>query len=177
MEILDLVAQICGIVGFILSVFSFQAKKNKNFFIFQGIGGLFFFLNFIFIGAISAALFNVVNLLRGFLLSKNDKKIFKLAIIEISFAACFIFSLTTMLDNPLQIFLSALTWFALAAMTVFMWKGNGKHIRYFQFFFVSPAWLIHIVFNFTLGGILCEAFNMLSVIVSFIRYGKDGFEK
>ena len=28
-----------------------------------------------------------------------------------------------------------------------------------------------------LGGILCEVFNITSVIISVIRFGKDGFEK
>lgn len=28
-----------------------------------------------------------------------------------------------------------------------------------------------------IGGILCEVFCLSSIIISFIRYGKDGFEK
>jgi hypothetical protein len=28
-----------------------------------------------------------------------------------------------------------------------------------------------------MGGILCEVFNMLSVIVSFIRFHKTGYDK
>lgn len=174
---LNLMAQVCGIGGFLFAVLSFQTKKNRSFFIFQGLSGLMFFLNFFFIGAVSAALFNFVNLIRGALFSKNDGKKYKLIIIETLYTACFIFSLTKNIGDPMQIFLSALTFVALFAMSIFMSGGNGKNIRYFQFLFVSPAWLIHNLINFSLGGILCEIFNMLSVIVSFIRYGRDGFEK
>lgn len=174
---LNLIAQICGIGGFLFAVFSFQTKKNRSFFIFQGISGFMFFLNFLFIGAVSATLFNFVNLIRGVFFSKNDGKRYKLIIIEALYTACFIFSITKNIGDPMQIFLSALTFIALLVMSIFMSGGNGKNIRYFQFLFVSPVWLIHNLVNFSLGGILCEAFNMLSVVVSFIRYGRDGFEK
>lgn len=176
MDFLKTVAQIFGICGLLFTVISYQERNNKRFFIKQGIAGLMFFVNFMLIGAFSGALFNLVNLVRGTLLSKNDKKPWRLILIEVLYTACFLFSIMLTLDKPFQIFLSALTYFTLVLMTVFMWKGNGKHIRYFQLAAVSPSWLIHNMFNFSLGGILCEIFCMISVIVSFVRYRKDGFE-
>ena len=134
-------------------------------------------MNFILIGAISAALFNITNLVRGALFSKNDKKRWKLIVILSMYSLCFVFALTKILNYPLQIFLSVLTCLALEIMSVLMWQGNGKRIRYGQFFIVSPSWIIHNIFNFSLGGILCEVFTMISVVISFIRYGKVGFEK
>lgn len=173
----EIIAQLFGIAGFLLAAYSFQIKDNKKFFIFQGLSGLMFFLNFSFIGAVSAALFNLTNLVRGTLFSKNNRKLWKLLITELLYTVCFVFSLTLIADEPFQIFLSSLTFTALILTSIFMWKGSGKHIRYFQLFFTSPAWLIHNIFNFTLGGIICEVLNMTSVIISFIRFGKDGFEK
>ena len=58
-------------------------------------------------------------------------------------------------------------------MTLLMWGGNGKYIRYGQLFASSPSWLVHNIINFSLGGIIGEIFTMCSVIVSFIRFGKD----
>ena len=75
-----------------------------------------------------------------------------------------------------MIFIASLPYVTLVIMSVFMWRANGKHIRYFQVTLMSPAWIVHNIFNFSLGGILCESFNMISTIISFIRYGKDGFE-
>ena len=174
---IEIVAQAFGIIGLLITALSFQEKNNKRFFVEQGIAGLMFFMNFVLIGAVAAALFNLTNLVRGTMFSKVKGKVQHLVIIEALYTACFVFSLTQIWGNPFQIFLSALPFVTLLLMTVLMWLGNGKYIRYAQFLLSSPAWLIHNFFNFSLGGILCEIFTMVSVIVSFIRYGKDGFEK
>jgi hypothetical protein len=54
--------------------------------------------------------------------------------------------------------------------TLAMWSRNGKTIRVLQLFCVSPLWLIHNIFVFSIGGILCEVFNLGSIIVSLIRF-------
>lgn len=177
METIEIIAQIFGIFGLILSALSYQEKNNKKFFIEQGLAGLMFFINFLLVGAISAALFNITNLVRGALFSRKEKKKWQLSMIIAIYTACFIFSLSLIIGNPFQIFLSSLTYITLQMMTVLMWLGNGKHIRVGQFFASSPSWIIHNIFNFSLGGILCEVFTMSSVVISFIRFGKDGFEK
>jgi len=65
----------------------------------------------------------------------------------------------------------------LAASYSLMFK-SGTFIRNMRFFFVSPVWLINnTVMCFTVGGIICEIITMISVIVSFIRYRKTGFEE
>ena len=184
METQEIIGQACGIVGLLLAVYSFQEKSNTRFFIFQALTSLMFFLNFWLIGAISGALFNIASLIRGLLLAKNGKRVWKLVFIEAMLTACFVYSLMQIVQEEgfalatgwLGILLSGLTFVSLLTITVFMWRGNGKHIRYVQFFFNSPAWILYNSFNFTLGGIICEAFNMISIIVSFIRYGKNGFE-
>lgn len=177
MKTIEIIAQGFGILGLIFSALSFQEKDNKKLFIMQGIAGLMFFANFILIGAISAALFNLTNLVRGTLFSRNNHKPWQLILISGLYTVCFGIALVTIIGDAFQIFLSALTYSTLMLMTVLMWKGNGKHIRYGQFFASSPSWIIHNIFNFSLGGILCEIFMMSSVIISFIRFGKDGFEK
>jgi len=177
MEFIEIAAQFFGILGLIFSALSYQEKNNKRYFIKQGLAGLMFFVNFILIGAVSAALFNLTNLVRGTLFSKKEHKLWQLITVVGLYTVCFGFSLSLIITNPFQIFLSAITYLTLELMTVLMWKGNGKHIRYGQLFASSPSWIVHNIFNFSLGGILCEIFMMVSVIISFIRFGKDGFEK
>lgn len=176
MDVKDIIAQGFGIAGLVIIVSSFQCKKNKNFFLMQGTGSLMFFVNFILIGAYAGALFNLTNLVRGLLFSKNSKKVWKLALVLCLYTICYIFSVALIWGDGFMVFISTLPYVALIIMSVLMWIGNGKHIRYFQFWLMSPSWIVHNIFNFTLGGILCEIFNMVSVVVSFIRYGKDGFE-
>ena len=168
MNPIDIIAQALGIVGLVIIVLSFQFKKNSHFFLLQGTGGFMFFLNFILIGAWGGALFNLCNLLRGLLFLKDAKKPWKLCVVELSYVVCFVVSV--ILDHSLaQILLVALPCAALLVMSVFMWKGNSEHIRWCQITCSSPAWIVHNIFNFSLGGLLCECFNMVSSIVYLIR--------
>ena len=135
-----------------------------------------FFLNFLLIAAYAGALFNLTNLVRGLLFSKEDKKLWKLITVVLLYTVCFVFSVTLIWGNWFMIFISALPYVTLVIMSVLMWKGNGKHIRIFQVSLMSPAWIVHNIFNFSLGGILCESFNMISSVIALIRYRKSGFE-
>ena len=173
----EIIGQIFGIVGLCIIVSSFQCKKNKNFFLLQAIGSFAFVMNFLLINAYAGALFNLTNLVRGFLFSKEDHKKWKLALLITLYTICFAFSSFLVWGDWFMIFIASLPYITLVFMTVFMWQADGKRIRYFQVSFMSPAWIVHNIFNFSLGGILCESFSMVSTIISFIRYGKDGFEK
>ncbi len=172
----EILAQIFGLIGLVIIVSSFQCKKNKRFFLLQGIGGLMFFLNFLLIAAFAGALFNLTNLIRGLLFSKEDKKPWKLIAVILLYTACFVFSVVFIWGDWFMIFISALPYVTLVIMSVLMWKGNGKHMRIFQVGLMSPAWIVHNIFNFSLGGILCESFNMVSSVIALVRYRKSGFE-
>ncbi len=177
MTVKEIIAQALGIIGMIIFIFSFQVKENKKLVLTQGIGGFMFFLNFMLIGAVAGALLNLCVTVRGILLMKNPKKVWKIAVIELLLLGSTILSVLTNWGNWLQIALAVLVYIGLAFISFFMWKDNGKQIRICQVAITSPAWLIHNVFNFSIGGLICETFNIISVIISFIRYGKDGFEE
>ena len=173
MDFRDLVAQFFGLIGLVIIVMSFQCKKNRNFFLLQGIGSFMFFINFILINAFAGALFNLTNLFRGLLFSKEDKKLWKLITVIACYTACFVFSAGLIWGDWFMIFISALPYVTLVIMSVLMWKDDGKKIRYFQICALSPSWLIHNIFNFTLGGILAEVFNIVSAVVSLIRFKEN----
>ncbi len=168
----DIIPQILGIFGLVIIVLSFQCKENKNFFLMQGFGSFFFFLNFILIGAYGGAFFNLSNLVRGLLFLKNPKKIWKLLAVEAVYIFCLIFSI--FLDHSAkQIILTLIPFSALIIMSVFMWIGNSKHIRYFQIAYMSPSWIVYNCFNLSIGGIICESFNMVSSALYLIRLKKQ----
>ncbi len=168
----DIIAQGFGIIGLVIIVLSFQCKRNSIFFLMQGLGSLMFVVNFGLIKAWGGALFNLCNLLRGSLFSVNSKKAWKLAVVEAAYAVSFAFSVY--LDHSVrQVILVALPCIALLANSVFMWIGNPKHIRYCQIAFASPAWIIHNIFNLSIGGLLCESFNMVSSAIYLIRTRAD----
>ncbi len=173
MDKIQIIAQIFGILGFIVIVASFQFKDNKRFFIFQGLGSLFFFLNFIMIGAIAGAFFNFTNFIRGILFMKDREKKWKLICVNSLYTACFLFAMFGTKGDFFQIILSAIPYVALMFMSICMYKGNATNIRISQIVYMSPAWIIHNIFNFTLGGILCESFNIISSIISLIKIKKN----
>ena len=169
---IDIIAQALGLVGLVIIVLSFQCKSNRNFFLMQGTGSFMFFLNFILIGAVGGALFNLANLVRGLLFSKDGEKPWKLKVVLLLYTVCFLISLY--MDHSLkQIVLVFLPYSALMIMSVLMNKGNAITIRKFQIAFMSPAWIIHNIFNFSLGGIICETFNMVSSFI-FLQRKKLG---
>ena len=168
----DFIVQALSVVGLIIIVLSFQCKKNSLFFLMQGMGSFVFFLHFIMMSAYGGALFNLTNLLRGLLFMKDGKKKWKLAVVEIAYTACFAFSVY-MNHGLWDIILVALPFSALLICSVLMWLGNAKHIRYFQIAYMSPTWIVHNIFNFSLGGLICECFNMVSSIIFCIRTRKS----
>lgn len=170
MEIKEIIGQIFGIFGLVLFVLSFQCKTSKKLVFVQGLGGLMFFINFLLIEAYGGALFNLTILIRGLLYTKKDGKRWKPILVEILFTAAYIYSLTLIHGDVLQIVLTTLPYVSLLVMSILMWKEKGKQIRIFQIAALSPAWLIHNIFNFTLGGILAETFNMVSAVVSLVRF-------
>lgn len=173
MSAVDIIAQVFGILGLIVIVSSFQFKDNKTFFMMQGAGSMFFFINFFMIGAYAGAFFNLTNLVRGLLFMKDREKPWKTILIQSLYTGCFLFSVFLTKGDYFQIFLSALPFVALLCMTVCMKKGNPTYIRVSQICYMSPAWIVHNIFNFSLGGLICEIINMISSLVALIRYKKS----
>lgn len=170
--------QAIGIFGMISAMISYQCKTNRNYFVWQGISAIFFSLQFVLMGAWAGLLFNAFNIIRALVyrLSKNSRSIWTIGIFETYIAAATLIS----------IFLLKETWWlvvfvciAQAAGTFTMWTRNGKIIRLSQLFVISPLWLLYdaLIPIPSIGGVLCEIFNISSVIVSFVRFRKTGFDK
>lgn len=166
-----IIAQVLGILGTIFAFISFQLKENKKFFILQSLSGCMFALNFLLLGAYTGCLLNFINIFRGAVMvgGKKTNKPYWLFITLGLYTIATIFTYTNIFSI-----------IALAAQlvgTLAMWSRNGKTIRILQLFCVSPLWLVHNIFVFSIGGIICEVFNIGSIIVSLIRFGASGFEK
>ena len=167
----DIIAQAFGIIGMIIIISSFQCRSNKIFFLMQGVGGSMFVINFLLIGAFGGALFNFANLVRGILFSKDSHKKWKLVTVEALYTVCFIVS-CLLNSDPWQILLTAIPCVGLLIISVVMWQGEPRKIRILQIACSSPAWIVHNIFNFSLGGLICESFNMVSSAIFLIREKK-----
>ena len=70
---MDLLAQLIGILACVSIVYSYQCRKNKYLFLFQGIGAVGFAVNFLMLGALSSSFMNMAAILRMFILYHGDK--------------------------------------------------------------------------------------------------------
>lgn len=160
---MELFAQIMGIVAATIAILSFQVKNNVGFYAMQGVSGFFFAVNFFILGSYTSAVFNLFNVVRGlgFTFEKNEKPYITLWGMNIIYIV--ITALTY--SGPLSIMLCA----AQIIADFGMWTRSASKMRIVQFLLVSPMWLANNIIVGSVGAIICEAFNMCSIIVFFIR--------
>lgn len=173
-----IIGQIFGIAGMLMTIFSMQCRSNQNFFRCQTAGGVLFMISFMLLGAWSGAIMNVFGILRPELFRRE-----KIAASKWTLPGLLIFLLMLSLllifvwkENP---FLVLLVFIAQGAGTCAMATQNGKLIRLGQLYIVSPLWLTYniLVPIPSIGGIITETFNIISVLVALFRYRKTGFTK
>ena len=172
-----IIAQTLGIFGMLAAIISYQCKKNKNYFIFQGLSGAFFSAQFILIGAWAGLIFNAYNIVRAVAYqSKKAKSVACVTLLECLVVTAALLSIFVFKEAW---WLVSFTLIAQATGTFAMWTRDGKKIRISQMAVVSPFWLLYdlLIPVPSIGGILCEVFNMASVVISFIRFKKTGFDK
>lgn len=164
---LALFAQILGIIGMVINILSMQCKKTKGVFTMLLFGASFFAANYFLLGSYAGALMNVYAVFRSFylLLDKRPRKRSQLIVLMstlVAFSAVGFY-----FDGPIAL----ITLVAMVVANVGMWLRNGAKLRILQLCVVSPLWLINNFIVFTIGGIICEVFVIVSVLVSIARYG------
>jgi hypothetical protein len=173
----NIIAQTLGILGMLAAMISYQCKKNKNYFIFQGLSGAFFSAQFILIGAWAGLIFNAYNIVRALAYqSKKAKSV--VCVMSLEFLVVIAAAMSVLVFKEAW-WLVSFTLIAQVTGTFAMWTRDGKKIRISQMAVVSPFWLLYdiLIPVPSIGGVLCEVFNMASVIISFIRFKKTGFDK
>ena len=168
--------QLIGYVGTACALTSYQCKKNRNYYLFQTGCGIAFAVQFTILGSWAGMLLNIFSIMRGIIFALGDKckKLAYLLLMEFCFTA-------SCIAAPLffgeKWWIAVLLFIAQGGGTLAMWTRDGKIIRKTQLFCISPLWIVNNVYYASIGGVVCEVFNILSVIVSFIRFRKTGYDK
>lgn len=165
-----------GYVGMVCALLSYQFRKNKTYFLFQTGCAIAFSLQFILLHSWAAMLMNVFSVLRGLIFAAGDrckKPLFHI-LMQILFAGS---CLASFLFFEERWWIALLLAVAQCGGTLVMWGRDGKQIRLAQFFMISPIWIANNVYYGSVGGIVCEVFNMTSVLISFIRFRRTGYDK
>lgn len=168
--------QLIGYVGTACALISYQCKRNRSYFLMQMGCAVAFTLQFALLSSWAGMLINLFSILRGVIFALGDrcKRTGYLILIEVCFAAACIASV---------ILFGEVWWIALILFiaqgggTLAMWSRDGRVIRRAQLFVISPLWIVNNIFYSSIGGVVCELFNIASVLVSFLRFSKDGFDK
>ena len=170
-EITGLLAQAVSVAATAVQIGSYQVKSNKGLFIAQGIAGFLFSVSFFLLGAYTAAIINLMNILRSVLMTYGERH--RRIIIPIAMCAVYTVAVAFTYESWFSLLLLAVQ----IGGTVSMWTADGAIIRVYQLFVCSPVWLINNVIAFSIGGIITEVFSIVSVIVSIIRYGIEGLRR
>ena len=168
--------QLIGYVGTACALLSFQCKKNKNYFLLQMGCAIAFTVQFLLLSSWAAMLTNLFSIVRGVIFALGDKC--KHPAYLVLMQTCFLGSaLSATLFFDEKWWIAVLLFTAQFTGTLAMWSRNGRIIRLTQLCIGSPLWIVNNVYYLSIGGVVCECFNICSVIVSFIRFKKTGFDK
>lgn len=170
------IIQAFGILGMVMNVVSYQAKKQKNIILIQMFGSLLFVINMFLLNAIMGGLLNLIGVVRAIVYYNKHKvknikmcnAIFIFLYILSYFATFFVFHKELTAFNLIAEILPLI---AMITVTISFSKNSAEDIRYMTFI-SSPLWLIYNCLNFSIGGILCELFSLTSVVTATIRLKK-----
>lgn len=168
-----IIIQAFGIMGMIMNVVSYQAKKQKNIILIQLLGSLFFVINMFLLDAYMGGLLNLIGVIRAIVYyNKNKVKNIKLCNGIFIFLYILSYFLTFFVfgkePTPFNTVAEMLPLIAMITATIAFSKKSADDIRRMTFI-SSPLWLIYNCLNFSIGGILCELFSLTSVVTSMIR--------
>ena len=167
-DIFELLGQILSIIAMGLTIFSFQMKKRKQILIFQTVGTGFFLASFLLLGSWTAACLNVVFLARNIIFYfGEDKKWAKHPIWLPVILAAVIGAGALGYVSPLDLLPIIGSIFG----TVATYMKNENTFRLLKLG-DSPLWLAYNAVIPSIGGVICEVFNIISIIVALIRYRK-----
>lgn len=166
---MELAAQVIGILAMTVNILVVQFKKPQHIFLCRAASSFLWALNMLLLGSPTGAVLNVINIVRSLFLlgKKTSEKPF----LYITMGLYALSGLLTMeYSLSIMALLSVLIILSQCIDTVAMWSKNPTYIRYSQLFAISPVWLVHNIYVFSIGGILAESFAIVSAIIALIRF-------
>ena len=177
MEPMELIAQGIGIIAMTFNILSYQGKTKRTVILMQLIGTFLFTLNFALLGATIGALMNGIGFIRAIIFVNKDKFHAE----RIGWLIGFLIVFTLMYPVTFLVFdkeptlrnfiLELLPVIGMCTGTVGYYMKEARHVRKLALI-GSPCWLIYNVFTGSIGGILCEVFSLVSVVIGMLRYDR-----
>lgn len=174
MNPLSVIGQAIGLFAAVSIIISFQFKDNKKLFFLQACSTVLFTLHYLFLGlgGDNGAYAGMAQNFGGFifrillLVSEKYEKLKSPLALTTVCAYCAVTAAVTFDKSNIICILPMIA--NLICMGA-MWTRKPNIIRAAQFFVVSPCWLIFNISAFSIAGIFTESFNIISIIVYYIR--------
>lgn len=173
----QIIAQAVGIVAMFFMIFSFQQKKTGGILVFQMIGTLLFSVNFLLLGEYIGCILNFLGFLRSILFLKKkewhtDNNLW-LAIFTAGYVGAYVLTFTVFgaeLTVP-NLILQCLPVLGMFFGHLSLRCEDPAKLR--KIFLASAcSWLIFNVIVVAIGAILCESFNIVSILVAMARFDR-----
>lgn len=175
-------AQAVGIVAMFFCVFSFQQKNPKGILILQTVGALLFSLNFLLLGQYIGSILNLLGCIRSILLLKKEKwhtdNLVWLAIFTVGYVGAYVLTFTVFGEEPTlpNLALQCLPVIGMFSAHLAFRCGDAAKIRKISLV-ASSSWLIFNVIVVAVGAILCEIFNIISILIAMARFDRKQTNK
>ncbi len=177
MDAWQIIAQTIGIVAMAMNILSFQCKQQKNIIFMQLFGALLFTVNFLILDAITGACLNFIAILRALVYANKERfhgeKSFWAWLFSALFISTYFLTFTVFGKEPtaFHLIIEVLPVIAMVVTTISFQAKKAATVRKLALI-GSPLWLVYNCFCFSLGGILCEAISIVSVIIGMLRYDR-----
>lgn len=160
----DIIIQLIGGLGILASIISFQCKKHSSIIFFRTLNEFIFAIQYFLLGAYTGTAVSVIGCVRNIIFTKRVSQGKKTTLPVIIFSLLFIiFGIVTWQGKK-----SILIIVAKVLSTMAYGNKNTTVVRG-VIFITSISWLIYNSVVFSIAGVLCEAFTIVSLIIGIIR--------
>ena len=167
------IAQALGIAGMTMNILSYQGKNQRSVILMQMIGATFFTANMFLLQAWSGFILNALGIVRALVYANKDK-FRNIKLWNIFFFICYglsYLSVFIVFKTPLtfwNLIIEMLPTSAMVVSTIAFSREDAATIRKFAWY-VSPAWLVYDAISLSIGGTICEAISIISILTASLR--------
>lgn len=161
---MNIAIQLIGGFGILASIISFQYKKHNKILFFRTLNEFIFAIQYFLLGAYTGMIVNLVGCARNIIFTNQISKNKKTTIWVVVFSIIFVIFGFVVWQGPKSLLIIV----AKVLSTLAYGNKNTTIVRSI-IFVTSTSWLIYNYCVFSIAGMLCEGFTLLSLIIGIIR--------
>ena len=171
---MNIVAQVVGIFAMAANISSYQFKNKQHVLLMQLIGSTLFAVNMFLLSAVMGGILNIIGIFRAAAYIAAERYRKSTRVLNWVFMALYclsyllVFTVFGKAPTAVNLLVELLPLLGMAAMTVGFSKSGARAIRVCGLI-NSPCWLVYNSVNFSIGGILCEAVSLVSILTASLR--------